>query len=339
MPDWYSNLEPSPSGCPQTAIEPRGQSGYPFASGICSRCQLRLEGALMKSPAIAGILMLAPAALCAAEPEVATMIRLRQDGPSIATGEAKALTPQALGDALLAPGHPPVTEAVVGPQGMEPPAPPDSPVQVKLYLEPISSAQPGFCQRTIATVYLDPPGGMKDAQSPSDRPGSLATEIAYRWRDETRKALVCSAPKFAFFIPRPGEQQQALEAVRLLASARRAARQGTRLSFPVSIKDREGPEMLAYERQHPHEPRIADLQVMTDAKKALASLPIDAVTFAGPSSTASPDVLHASDLAGAKRSSLRGMTIFLGGDWAVGLVIVEGRIVRMRLLRQIPPPF
>jgi hypothetical protein len=293
----------------------------------------------MKSRAMVAIMLFAPAALSAAEPQLATTIRLRQDRPTIAPDEAKALTPQALGDVLLAPGHPPVTEVAVGPQLMEPPAAPGSPVQVKLYLEPASSEQSGFCQRTIATVYFDPAGSLKDAGAPKDRPGSLATEIAYRWSDETRKASACNAPKFAFFIPRAGEQQQALEAVRLLASASRAARQGTRMSFPVSIKDKEGPEMLAYLRQHPEDSRIADLRVLTDAKKALASLPVDAVTFVGLSSTVLVDVLHASDTVGAKQPSLRGMTILLGGDWAAGLVIVDGRIVRMRLLRQIPPPF
>lgn len=217
--------------------------------------------------------------------------------------------------------------------------PPGSAVPVKLYLEPASRKQSGFCQRTIATVYLDPAGSSKDAGSAKGRPSNLAIETAYRWSDETRKASACNAPKFAFFIPRSGQQQQALEAVRLLASARRAARQGTRLPFPVSIEDKEGPEMLAYERQHLQEPRIAGLRVMTDANKALASLPVDAVTFAGASSTAGSDPLHASDLVDAKRPSLRGMTIFLGGDWVVGLVIAEGRIVRMRLLRQLPPPF
>ncbi|MEO8375236.1 MAG: hypothetical protein ABI471_08420 [Sphingomonas bacterium] len=310
-----------------------------FGRDRYSRCQHSFESALMKSHAIAAIMLLAPAALCAAEPDVATTIRLRQDGPSIAPEDAKGLTPQALGDVLLAPGHPPVTEVAVGAQGMDPPTPPDSPVRVKLYLEPASSEQTGFCQRIIATVYLDPAGSSKDAGSAKGRPNNLSTETAYRWSDETRKASACSAPKFAFFIPRPGEQQQALEAVRLLASARRAARQGTRLSFPVSIEDKEGPEMLAYQRRYPQRPRIAGLRIMRDAKKALASLPVDAVTFAGPSSTAGSDLLHASDLVDAKRPSLRGMTIFLGGDWVVGLAIAERRIFRMRLLRQIPPPF
>jgi hypothetical protein len=81
------------------------------------------------------------------------------------------------------------------------------------------------------------------------------------------------------------------------------------------------------------------LQIITDAKKALALLPIDTVTFAGPSSTASPDILHASDLTDTKNRSPQGTTVFLGGDWTVGLAIVDGRIVWMRLMREIPPPF
>jgi hypothetical protein len=250
----------------------------------------------MRYRAVLWCLLLAPAALSAGGPDVAPALQLRQDGPSLTLQEAKALTPQALGDALLAPGHPPVTEAGVGPQGMEPP-PPGAAVstRVKLFLQPAPSEQPGFCQRTVATLYLEPgdaPKGM--------RPGHLATEIAYRWSGEAHAGSACSAAQYAFFIPRPGEERLALGAVRLLASASEAARQKRRIGYPLSLEDKEGPEMLAYERANPKEPTIPGWRIMTDAREALATLPIDAVTYAGPSSTAIPDILRPADLARGK---------------------------------------
>jgi hypothetical protein len=286
-------------------------------------------------------LILVPFALYAAEPQGATTLQLRPDGPSLSTEEAKALTPQALGDALLAPGHLPVLEVVVGPQGMEPPPPPGGavPTRVKLYLQPLLSEQSGFCQRTVATTYLQPVSWPKNPSASSGRPINLATDVAYRWIGEARGAWACNGPKYAFFIPSIEEKQRALEAVRLLAMASQAAKKGGRLGFPVSVQDKEGSEMLAYQRDHPEQPPISDFQILTNAKKALASLPIGEVTFVGPSETAFSNVLLASDFTTFRNRSARGITVFLGGDWTVGIVIVDGRIVRMRLQRAIPPPF
>jgi hypothetical protein len=286
-------------------------------------------------------LILVPFALCAAESATATTLQLRQDGPPLSTEEAKALTPQALGDALLAPGHLPVMEVEVGPQGMEPPAPPGSPfpTRIKLYVQPFLSEQSGFCQRTVATTYLQPVSRSKDQSASGGRPINLATEVAYRWIGEARGASACNGPKYAYFIPSFGEKQLALQAVRLLAMARQAARKDRRIAFPLSVQDIEGSEMLVYQRDHPEQPSIPDLHIVTDAKKALASLAISEVTFVSSSETGLSNVLLASDLAILKNSSARGITIFLGGDWKAGIVIVDGRIIRMRLQRAVPPPF
>jgi len=283
-------------------------------------------------------LILAPFPLCAAEPKAVTTLQLRQDGPSLSPKEAKALTPQALGDALLEPGHLPVLEVVVGPQGMEPPPPPGGavPTQIKLYLQPALSGESGFCQRTVATTYLQP---VSRSKNPSGRPISLATEVAYQWIGEARGALACSGSKYAFFIPSLEGRQRALEAVRLLAMASQTAERGGRVRFPLSLEDKEGPEMLAYQRDHPEQSPIPDWQIITDANKALATLPIGEVRFAGPSETAFSNVLHVSDFATIKNHLARGVTVFLGDDWTAGIVIVDGRIVKMRLQRAIPPPF
>jgi hypothetical protein len=61
--------------------------------------------------------------LLAAEPAEISTMRLRENGPALTPEQAEALSAAALGDALLAPGHPPVTEVTVGPEGMEPPPP------------------------------------------------------------------------------------------------------------------------------------------------------------------------------------------------------------------------
>ncbi len=286
-------------------------------------------------------LILVPSALYAAEPRTTTTLQLRPEGPSISPEEAKALPPQALGDALLAPGHLPVLEVVVGAQGMEPPPPPGGvvPTRVKLYLKPLLSEQSGFCQRTIATTYLQPVSRPENSSASGGRPINLTTEVAYRWIGEARGALACNAPKYAFFIPSLEEKQSALEAVRLLAAASEAAKKGRPLGYSLSLVDKEGPEMLAFQREHPELTPVPGLRIINDAKKALASLPIGEATFAGPSETAFPNILKASDLKTTKSRVARGMTVFLGGDWIAGLVIVDGRIVRMRLQRAIPPPF
>lgn len=63
--------------------------------------------------------MLALLALLAAGSEVT----LRPDRPALTRAEAAAMPPAALADALLAPGHPPINERVMLPEGVLPPAP------------------------------------------------------------------------------------------------------------------------------------------------------------------------------------------------------------------------
>ncbi len=282
-----------------------------------------------------------PAALVAAEPDLAAAIRIRQDGPSVTPEMAKTLSPQALGDLLLAPGHTPVTEKVVGPVGMEPPAPPGVRVstRVKLYLRPSESKQPGFCQRTVAIIYLKPADRLQDGRLAESGPNSLSKEVAYRWVGEGSDASACEAPKHQFFIPQSGQVQHALDVVRLLALASQAAKKSRPLPFLLSVEDKLGPVMLAFQHEHPKLPPLPAMKIITDPRKALASLPISQVTFAGPASTASPNIILPSDLNDQKRGPLQAMTIFLGGDWVVGLVLSHSRIVRMRMLRHIPAPF
>jgi len=271
----------------------------------------------------------------AAAAQVPDQVALRGDAVPMTVARAKALTPQALGDALLAPGHPPVVLAHVGPRGLAPPPPPGAPVAtpIRLVLRGIPSAQPGFCQQTVASIDLKPVGRLADGSLPAAAADTLATHVQYRWRGD----VDCAAPADAFFVPRDGEAMRDFAIVRLLAKAQQAARRGGRPGFPVSVTDKMGPELIAYQRSNPTQPPVAGLTVVTDARKALAMLPIEEIGFVGRSTTAFPDSLRPSDTDAATRADAT--TIFMGGVWTVGLVLERGRIVRMRLRREIPPPF
>ncbi len=279
--------------------------------------------------------------LLTAESTERATVRLRENGPVITPEEAKALSAAALGDALLAPGHRPVSEVTVGPEGMDPPTPPGilESTRIKLYLEPIRSEKIGFCERAIATVYLAPVNRLKDGHLPASPAARISTQIAFRWVGLSRNGVACAASKYQFFTAKPEAEDEALEAVRLLGLASQDAKLSRRLSFPVSIEDREGSSMLAYERQHPEVPHIPELKIITDAKEALASLPVDAVSFSGLASTAYPTVLRPADQPNKMGPGQRAMTIFLGGDWAVGLIISNGQIKLMRIVRELPAPF
>lgn len=287
-----------------------------------------------------GALSLLTTPLLAAEPAEHTT-RLRENGPAITPEQAVALSAAALADALLAPGHPPVTEITVGPEGMEPPTPPGVPhsTRIKLYLEPMRSGKTGFCERGIATVYLVPVNRSKDGHLPASPAARISIQTAYRWVGPPQNGVTCTASKYQFFTLKPDAEDQALEAVHLLGLASQDAKLGRRIFFPVSVEDREGPSMLAFERRHPEIPRDPELKIITNAKKALASLPVDAVSFCGLASTAYPDVLRPVDRKIKMGTEQRAMTIFLGGDWAVGLIISGGQIKLMRIVRELPAPF
>lgn len=288
-----------------------------------------------------GALSLIATPLLAAEPADRSTPRLRENGPAITPEQAVALSAAALGDALLAPGHPPVTEVTVGPVGMEPPTPPGMPhsTRIQLYLKPVGSEKTGFCERVIATVYLAPVNPLKDGHLPASSAARISTRTVYRWVGPPQNGVTCTASKYQFFYVKPEAEDQALEAVHLLGLASQDANLGRRISFPMSVEDRLGPRMLAYQRQHPEIASNPEPKIITNAKKALASLPIGAVSFSGLASTASPDVLRPSDRTNKIGTGRRAMTIFLGGDWVVGLIISGGQIKMMRIVREIPAPF
>jgi len=250
------------------------------------------------------------------------------------------MTPAELGNVLLVPGHPEVTEAIIGPTVMEPPPPPNSTVdtRLKLYLKAKPSDYKGFCERIVATTYMKPAVLSESGISPASRPDTLSTELTYRWVG-TEPPSACDAPRAFYFSPPSEHVASALTAIRLLATAQRLARAGRRLPYVLSIEDREGPIMLAFERAHPGIPRLPDLKVITDAREALAMLPIDVITWVNSSNTYYFNVLTPADLSEHGKHRPEGIAMFMGSDWTIGVVLDGQRITHIRMLRAFPPPF
>ncbi len=131
---------------------------------------------------------------------------------------------------------------------------------------------------------------------------------------------------------------EALEAVRLLAKAQMMAMRTGRLASPTSIDDVLGPEWLKYEREHPEEDRTEGLEILTDARKALSSVPMTHVESVRSAYAGYSEALSADDIKMASPSS-RAVSIFAFNEWNIGMIISQGRIVLLRIKRAFPPPF
>jgi hypothetical protein len=266
---------------------------------------------------------------------VAAAIQLRPDAPSLTLVQARSLAPSALADLLLAPGHPEVVEAVVGSENMQPPPPPGYGA-VTFYTRARPSPRPDFCERIVA--YVDLKANAAGAAAPSFTADRMTWRTAYRWMGRSRGAHACEGPRSDFFSPEPSETDRALAVIRLLAAAGARAEDSRALPFEVSIDDREGPKMQAFARAN----GIAGargLETITDARAALARLPIDKVLMVERPDRGRRDLLTASDLADIDSHRLQAETVFLGYDWTATLLLAGDRIVRLRLRREMPPPF
>jgi hypothetical protein len=214
--------------------------------------------------------------------------------------QAKAMTPQALANALLAPGHPPVDVADVAPLTMDAP-PPGAPPQFRVVLrtrpEP---AEAGFCRRMVIDLIVL-------------NPGAAATSQIARTREGHRLGTPCVGGKAAYGDYR---DSTAREAIRTLD----ALRQRRRISVPVTFRD-DMPADFRIERY-------------TDGVTALRAVPLDAVSWAGPASSGS-----FSDMVGPKRGSGTQIGFYAGGLWGGVVTIENARITHVALRRRIPPPF
>lgn len=269
----------------------------------------------------------------------AAALGLSPNARALTPEQARALTPQSLADALLAPGHDPATEAVVGREGMYPPTPPGEPeiTSIKLYLIGKPSTEPGFCEKQLVTVTLAPAAREMDGRVAPARPASLSTETMYRLRLEDNAH--CEVSRNAYFVPDPGALEQRLNTVRLLAKAVWSAKHGARLPFELTVDDKHAREIARLRAAG------ADLgpvqpweKPLTDARAALARLPIEQITWTATESSWS-NPLSEADRVGPHGQALKTAVLFMGNEWLAGIALDHHRIVRLRLVRDIPPPF
>ncbi len=219
---------------------------------------------------------------------------------------AKAMTPAALADLMLAPGHPPIDAVEVGPPGMVPPPPPGSPPQfdVRLFTRPRPAAEPGYCtrQRIAATVL---------------NPGSDATVAIERTETLLRLGRPCVGGRASYGT---FADTDAIAIVRDLDKGRRTRGKEP----PVTYVDRLPADFSA--------PRYAS------GAAALAAVDLGQIHWAGPAR-------RAGSLSDAVRRDLaalpkRAMAIaFYAGFWTGVVARENGRITRVWLDRAIPPPF
>lgn len=259
-------------------------------------------------------------------------IALNPAAPALTPAEARARSPSALADALLAPGHPRVTETVVGPEFNGPPPPPGAPstTEIRLYFAATRTGPLSFCEKKVALVTLAPVFGSLVSLPPA-RPRTLALSSTYRWRAPGRS---CEGDYRSFFSVVPKLGSSSFGVVRALAELRRRRGAGV----PVSIDDRYARDIGEYWREHPDKDNPPPVPI-TDGRKALAAFPIDAISGVYPAGYSPTDPLTPADLRTPSGRALEGVSLFAGGEWNAGLVLDGGRIVRVRLERAIQPPF
>lgn len=252
-------------------------------------------------------------------------VALRPDRPTLTQPQAAAMSPAALADALLAPGHPPITERVMLPGTFVPPPPPPfrAPLDVRLIAAATFDAPSGFCLKRSWRVSGTPEG----------RPTALAPEpTLYRLPPATGG---CEAEHRSFFGVAAADRPRAFTVVHLLAAL---AHNPGRVDFPVGIDDQEGRAMAAYCHGRPAFCNFP-VTVITSGRRALADLPVQAIAYVCRHSLLGADLLSPADLTGPDGQPRESWQVFVGGEYTVQLALDGDRIVAMKLRRSIPPPF
>lgn len=298
-----------------------------------------LAASMLRRNALTLVLLVTVSACASTSPATGQpSIAIRSDARLIAPDEAQGLPPQELADILLAQPRPAAVEATVGPEGMDAPTPPGpASIRIKLYFEPALSLHRGFCERLSATVMMSRADRLENGLLAPAKPQSVTTETSYRWIGLNTPSSACPAPRHSFFNPDADELTVALETVRILVAARDHARSRRPLAFELTVDDQMARTLNDYRQRSMS--KSPPMQVISDARTALGSLNLGTISFAGPSRRAASDILTASDLVDARGRQLDGRIIFLGGEWTAGLVLDDGRLTRVRLVRAIPPPF
>jgi hypothetical protein len=264
--------------------------------------------------------------------------QLRSDGPEISREGARKMTPSALGDALLAPNHPPIVEAIVHPSGMEA-APPPGYSGYRVSLVAAAKWEPSLrmCSKAIYDVNLEvAPRSQRPSSSAGPRPTQITGVTEYRLPDAGGgNDEHCEAKVVDFFSISSGRE---LEVAQLLAEAHRRAGAPGPLPFPVTVEDTMADDMERFRREHPElVRRPSPLKRVSDPRAALTSLPVK--TIGSVDLTNSDFPFKPGDLAGDQGHSLQGATFVVGEEWVVGLALSGDHIERVRVVRRIPPPF
>lgn len=217
--------------------------------------------------------------------------------------QAKSMTPQALADVLLEPGHPPVDSARVleADYGAPPVSPDAAPrFEVEFATVPVPAPdEPAFCRRDVAKVVVTAPG-----------PAATAT-LAWtttRYRMET--PCVGGSARYGGY--KDAGTRRTMERLSIASKGRPA--------FPILYTDEIQPS--------PEFPRYAS------PAEALRAIPFEEVLNAHGASGWGRDTLE-------RRFGARGEMIefTVGGIWEGTVAHVGDRITHVILRRRHPPPF
>ncbi len=238
--------------------------------------------------------------------------------------QAQHVPPAALGDLLLAGSHPVIADAIVHPRGMDPSSPWIT--EIELLSQANTDDRTGFCSALHYRVQFEPKLRQETGPvvpSPA-RPTSAKVETVYRLPgDSPSHPADCSAQFWHFFDASGDEQTQKFAIARLLWSAKQLFEQHRRLPFKLSVHDRVG----------------RGLDRLWSGRDALAKLPLGSISDID--LTPDEDRLFLPrrarvDVAGRP---LNVVQVFAQPDWNVDLILANGRITRMYVVREDPPPF
>jgi hypothetical protein len=253
------------------------------------------------------------------------------------------MSPNALGDALLTPGHPTILETRVGVQGMMPPPPPDTPFQspIDLVVKPEVSSEQGFCERSVAHVLLAPVV-FSLGKDLAARPVQISTEQTYSWIVNSGEGAECDAHYRRYFSLQKGYERQVLTLVRSLAELQARVKAGRRIAPKITVDDREAPKWRKFAQTN-KDPRIQptaeDMTPLTDGKVALSSISIGNISSVefGRQSWHAP--LKDKDLTGKGGAARDHAALFASGEWTLDVALDGSRIALIRMVRETPPPF
>lgn len=270
---------------------------------------------------------------------LAAAIDIRRDAPPVTLEQASSMSPADLGDALLMAGHSPIVDSVVGPEGMLPPPPPELPEEsrITLFSAAIPAQQPGFCEKTMAVVKLEPVLRSRGKLPPS-RPKSVLLTNLYRMAVHKNGESQCEAKSYEFFELDEKLADRTFAILRLLNSLRM---NGDRKVI-VSIDDQEARGMRDYVRKNPSQAKGIKKEYttpITNGRVAIENFPISSISYIRNYVKAWDDTLSASDLKDKKGHDLEAISLFAGGTWNAGIVLDGGRIEKVRFKKAIPPPF